>query len=145
MDEKKLELAREKAQRRRMQEARRQQREVYQKDMGLGYLLWVARRHARLAQADLARRIGSSPSAISRWERGTRRPSLSTIQMVAEVTGLDLIIGLRSKREGTTLVQGRLFDEGPLTELHLEEDVYITDALTPAHWRVKTGYHNELD
>lgn len=144
MDVHQLEYARQKARRRKLIEEHRQQREVYQKDMGLGYLIWVARRHARLSQTALAKRIGSSPSAISRWERGSRRPSLTTLQRVAEVTALDLVIGLRSSR-GTTLAQGTLFDEGSLTELLLEEDVYVSEPLTPAQWRIKSGYYSEIE
>jgi transcriptional regulator with XRE-family HTH domain len=51
----------------------------------------MARRHAGLSQAALAKRSAVTASAVAQWERpaGTR-PSLDRLQMVATVTGAPL-------------------------------------------------------
>jgi DNA-binding XRE family transcriptional regulator len=46
-----------------------------------------ARTEAKLSQAQLARRIGTTQSAIARLEGGGVLPSLSTLRRYAEATG----------------------------------------------------------
>lgn len=53
-----------------------------------------ARTRANLSQAELARRIGTTQSAIARLEGGGVSPSLSTLQRYAEATGSKLQIEL---------------------------------------------------
>jgi transcriptional regulator with XRE-family HTH domain len=43
-----------------------------------GNQLREARERAGLTQSDVARAIGVSPAAVSRWEAGKRRPSAAT-------------------------------------------------------------------
>jgi predicted transcriptional regulator len=54
-----------------------------------------ARTKARLSQAELAKRIGTTQSAIARLEGGGVSPSLSTLRRYAEATGSRLHIELR--------------------------------------------------
>jgi DNA-binding XRE family transcriptional regulator len=54
-----------------------------------------ARTKARLSQAELAKRIGTTQSAIARLEGGGVSPSLSTLRRYAEATGTKLHLELR--------------------------------------------------
>lgn len=53
-----------------------------------------ARTQARLSQAELARRLGTTQSAIARLEGGGVSPTLSTLRRYAEATGTRLEISL---------------------------------------------------
>lgn len=55
-----------------------------------------ARTKAQLSQAELARRIGTTQSAIARLEGGGVSPSLSTLRRYAKATGTRLHVELRS-------------------------------------------------
>ncbi len=54
-----------------------------------------ARTKARLSQAELAKKIGTTQSAIARLEGGGVSPSLSTLRRYAEATGTRLRVELR--------------------------------------------------
>jgi DNA-binding XRE family transcriptional regulator len=58
-----------------------------------------ARAVAKLSQAEVAARIGTTQSAIARLEAGNVAPTLSTLRRYAEATGTKLKIGLVSVRE----------------------------------------------
>lgn len=49
-----------------------------------------------LSQKELARRVGTSHSAISRLESGRHKTSVDTLQRVAEGLGLRLVLGFES-------------------------------------------------
>ncbi|HTO31481.1 MAG TPA: helix-turn-helix domain-containing protein [Pararhizobium sp.] len=53
-----------------------------------------ARTKAKLSQAEIAKRIGTTQSAIARLEGGGVSPSLSTLRRYAEATGARLEINL---------------------------------------------------
>lgn len=53
-----------------------------------------ARTEAKLSQAEVARRIGTTQSAIARLEGGGVSPSLSTLRRYAEATGTKLHVEL---------------------------------------------------
>lgn len=53
-----------------------------------------ARTGAKLSQAELAKRIGTTQSAIARLEGGGVSPSLSTLRRYAEATGTRLQVNL---------------------------------------------------
>ena len=53
-----------------------------------------ARTHARLTQAQLAKKIGTTQSAIARLEGGHVSPSLATLRRYAQATGAKLQIEL---------------------------------------------------
>ncbi|MCJ7997815.1 helix-turn-helix transcriptional regulator [Rhizobium cremeum] len=53
-----------------------------------------ARVNANLSQTELARRIGTTQSAIARLEGGGVSPSISTLRRYAEATGTKLEINL---------------------------------------------------
>jgi ribosome-binding protein aMBF1 (putative translation factor) len=51
-----------------------------------------ARAHARLTQAELARRMGATQAVIVRSKSGHTKPSLRTLERLAEATGMRLRI-----------------------------------------------------
>ena len=53
-----------------------------------------ARAAAKLTQAELAQRLGTTQSAVARLEGGGVSPSLRTLRRYAEATGTRLIVGL---------------------------------------------------
>jgi predicted transcriptional regulator len=53
-----------------------------------------ARTRAKLSQAEVARRVGTTQSAIARLEGGGVSPSISTLRRYAEATGAKLEINL---------------------------------------------------
>jgi ribosome-binding protein aMBF1 (putative translation factor) len=59
-----------------------------------------ARTVAKLSQAQVAARIGTTQSAIARLEAGNVAPTISTLRRYAEATGTKLKIGLVAAREG---------------------------------------------
>jgi predicted transcriptional regulator len=56
-----------------------------------------ARSNANLSQAELAKRIGTTQSAIARLEGGGVSPSLATLRRYAKATGSRLEINLISE------------------------------------------------
>jgi transcriptional regulator with XRE-family HTH domain len=58
-----------------------------------------ARTEAKLSQAELAKRIGTTQSAIARLESGSISPSLSTLRRYAAATGTRLHMELVPDRE----------------------------------------------
>ena len=53
-----------------------------------------ARMTAKLTQMELARRLGTTQSAIARLEGGRVSPSFKTLRRYAEATGTRLTVGL---------------------------------------------------
>lgn len=53
-----------------------------------------ARTAAKLTQAEVARRLGTTQSAIARLEGGRVSPSFATLRRYAEATGARLTVGL---------------------------------------------------
>lgn len=47
------------------------------------------RRAAGLSQAELANRLGTTQSAVARWESGDVSPRLDNVQRIADACGLD--------------------------------------------------------
>ncbi len=53
-----------------------------------------ARTAAKLTQAEVARRLGTTQSAVARLEGGRVSPSFATLRRYAEATGTRLTVGL---------------------------------------------------
>jgi transcriptional regulator with XRE-family HTH domain len=59
-----------------------------------GDLLREGRLRAGLTQQQLARRAGTSQSAIARWESGAVQPSLERLRELIRACGLELTFGI---------------------------------------------------
>src|SRR5262249_62209641 len=57
--------------------------------LGSGHLIREARRLGGLTQAELARRLGTTQSAVSNWERGVDIPRVDTLARILEACGLE--------------------------------------------------------
>jgi transcriptional regulator with XRE-family HTH domain len=57
--------------------------------LGSGGLIREARRLGGLTQADLARRLGTTQSAVSNWERGRDTPRVDTLARILEACGFE--------------------------------------------------------
>jgi transcriptional regulator with XRE-family HTH domain len=57
-------------------------------------LLHTARQRAGLTQADLAERLGTTQSAVARWEKGLVSPRLVTFERILAACGFELRISL---------------------------------------------------
>lgn len=53
-----------------------------------------------VSQEELARRVGTSPSAIARLEAGHHRPSVETLRRVAHAMDRELVIGFAKRTTG---------------------------------------------
>jgi transcriptional regulator with XRE-family HTH domain len=76
-------------------------------------MIYIARRRARLTQAELARRLGVPQSQVSRWERGAVAPSFETLQRVVRACGLELTVGVANRDESYAFFIARALDRSP--------------------------------
>ncbi len=68
----------------------------------LGVRISALRREAGLSQAQLAQRLGISPSAMGMYEQGRREPSMDTVVAMARVFGVTtdyLLTGKAARQE----------------------------------------------
>jgi transcriptional regulator with XRE-family HTH domain len=59
-----------------------------------GSIISEARRRAGLTQADLGARLGTTQSAIARWETGKAEPSFTAVIRAVRACGLELDVRL---------------------------------------------------
>jgi transcriptional regulator with XRE-family HTH domain len=57
-------------------------------------LVYRLRTEARLTQAELAEKMGTTQSAIARMEGGGTRPTLETLERIAVAVGSELVVGV---------------------------------------------------
>lgn len=60
-----------------------------------------ARLRARMTQADVAQRMGTTQSVVARLESGKRAPSLRTVQRYAEAVGGRMVLRIEPLRSDT--------------------------------------------
>jgi transcriptional regulator with XRE-family HTH domain len=65
----------------------------------IGELVAKARKNERLTQAELARRIGSTQSAIARLEAGKSNPTIGTVEKALRACGYSLQPQARAFRD----------------------------------------------
>jgi len=72
--------------------------DALEEEFALASLLIEARTRAKLTQAELADKMGTSQSTIARLESGKAAPSLSTLRRIAKATGTRLEIAFEPMR-----------------------------------------------
>ena len=68
--------------------------DALEEEFARAQMVMDARTHAKLSQAELAERMGTSQSAIARLESGRFKPSTRTLEKLAAATGMRLRIVL---------------------------------------------------
>lgn len=78
-----------------------------------GDLLRAVRHRQGLTQIELATRAKTSQTALSRWERGTRSPTVEQLERLLDAAGMQLRLGSSLKRtsEGTSRAQRLLYGD----------------------------------
>jgi transcriptional regulator with XRE-family HTH domain len=69
--------------------------EAMEEEFALIKALMKARKRLRLSQAEIASRMGTTESAVSRLESGRIKPSTRTLERYAAATGHRLKIGFK--------------------------------------------------
>ena len=72
-----------------------EEREQFRRDAYaycMGQVIYEARKHEKITQSELAARIGSSKSYISRIEKGLIEPSVGTFYRIMDALGLRIEI-----------------------------------------------------
>jgi DNA-binding XRE family transcriptional regulator len=81
-------------------EAFRKEYEALEPKYALIWELLSARKQSGMTQEAVANKIGTTKSAISRLEAGSKHaPSITTLRKYAEAVGCDLVIKLEPKRK----------------------------------------------
>ena len=70
--------------------------EALEQEFALASAVIGARTRAGLTQVELAERMGTSQSAVARLESGKARPSVATLEKLADATGSKLRIALEA-------------------------------------------------
>ncbi|HVL73080.1 MAG TPA: helix-turn-helix transcriptional regulator [Beijerinckiaceae bacterium] len=63
-------------------------------EMEIAFAIAEARHRARLTQAQLAEKVGTSQATVARWESGGHMPSTKTLARIAAATGTRLRVEL---------------------------------------------------
>ena len=71
--------------------------DALEEEFSLASQLIEARTRARLTQAEVAERMGTSQSTVARLESGGAKPSLSTLKRFAQATGARVRITVEPK------------------------------------------------
>lgn len=71
----------------------------------------IARAAAGLSQADIAKQVQNHESAVSRWESGTRTPSVDQVDIIAKALGIpfDLLVSLGRENHVVTTEEAQQF------------------------------------
>lgn len=86
--------------------------------MQIGLRLGGCRQDRNMTQEELAGRLGITPQAVSKWERGASLPDISMLSDLARLLDVsaDWLLGLRAERDTQTDCQGRAAGAAAQTE-----------------------------
>jgi predicted nucleotidyltransferase/DNA-binding XRE family transcriptional regulator len=87
----------------------------------IGSTIRRTRQHAGLSQVELARRAGTSQSALARYEAGAALPTLPTLERLLQGCGRQLqlrVIGARGKSSHGSSARGRLGPQASALRRH---------------------------
>ena len=68
--------------------------DALEEEFALAHELIAAREKANLSQTQVARRMGTSQSAVARLESGRKPPSMTSLRKYAKATGSKIVITL---------------------------------------------------
>lgn len=88
-----------------------------------GKFIACTRKEKNMTQADLARIIGVTDKAISRWERGIGFPDINTLEPLANALGISILELMRSEK--TDMDENHNLSESAVTEI-MENAVEMT-------------------
>ncbi len=80
--------------------------DALEEEFSLASMLIAARTRAKLTQAEVAEKMGTSQSTVARLESGAAKPSLATLQRYAKATGARLKITLEPKKSRSKKERG---------------------------------------
>lgn len=69
-----------------------------QQEFALARAVIEARKRAGLTQLQLAKKMGTTQPVVARLEAGNARPSLRTLERLAQATGSDLVISFHARK-----------------------------------------------
>ncbi|MDQ3986900.1 MAG: helix-turn-helix domain-containing protein [Actinomycetota bacterium] len=92
-----------------------------------GSLIRMARKRARLSQAELANRLGTHQPVVARWETGARSPDFDTVVAAIRACGLEIDTGLRETDPQEESVLSRWLRMTPVERLRANEDMLETE------------------
>ncbi len=81
-----------------------------------GSILRAARARNQVKQSELARRVGTTQSVISDYERGERSPTVEYLSEMLEQMGEELVLSTRPKRSDSQTTGNILYDPLPPLE-----------------------------
>lgn len=81
-----------------------------------GSILRAARARHQVKQSELARRVGTTQSVISDYERGERSPTVEYLDEMLAALGEELQLSTRPKRSASTKTGNILYDPRPPLE-----------------------------
>ena len=84
-------------------------------DYAFGNYLYGLRREAGLTQAELARAMGVTNKAVSKWETGKAKPSTNIIRTLADFYGISVenLLELRNREDKTMSISKIVITGGP--------------------------------
>lgn len=92
--------------------------DALQEEFTLAEALIGARKRAGLTQQQLARKMGTTQPVVARLESGSTRPSLRTLERLANATGSRLLISFEPRRAASEQVIARAHSEVSLAPEH---------------------------
>src|SRR5437899_1796417 len=86
-------------------------------------LVGMARTRAGLTQAELARRAGTSQTAVARYERGRALPTLETLYRLVRACGFDLRMSLEPYDDHDDVLLDEQLARSPEERLRANDDL----------------------
>lgn len=106
--------------------------------MSAATLIRNSRRARRLSQGELSARSGVAQSSLSLIERGTRIPTVETLERILASTGYSLI-GIPTRREDAATIAGRISraEAAGRKDEALRHFIQLNDNLAAEHHEVR--------
>lgn len=128
----------------RKQELSKMRMEVYRMQENLGEMICRYRQMRKLTQNEFALRLGVTPQAVSRWERGSGLPDVSLIEGICSILGIsaNTLLNIDSKmvENGNAAAESEIRNNMFAEPLLLEFGEAVIPCVVEG---LKTNYVNE--